>query len=149
MVNKIRRYASDTNSLLIIIVVKWSWEQPCNAGAMNISPVLVRHNEWPREWMTDSRSRHSVPLSFRLLLGCGIIAVSKAKGKEGNELFLLCYSPKITTQQPLFSLLCWQESKLALERGIVNMHIFNPPYPAVRPGCVPQNSIIVCNEKLE
>lgn len=45
--------------------------------------------------------------------------------------------------------LLWQKSKVAVETEIVNMYTFNPPYPAVRPGCVPWSTIIVCNEKLE
>jgi len=42
-----------------------------------------------------------------------------------------------------------RNQKLAVGKEIVNPYTFNLPHPAVRPGCVPRSSIIVCNEKLE
>lgn len=63
-----------------------------------------------------------------------------------SSVYLHCTVPYFARD---ISALCLQKSKLAVERGIVNMYAFNLPYPAVRPGCVPWSSIIVCNEKLE
>lgn len=136
------------------VMLKCSWEQPCKNGVVNFEWMNKRLNDrfqsfFSQIWAANAASDgHTGVASAQQRTWAKarprIISIVFAKTPERTT------APQPKSQPPVWCcLLCWQKSRPVVEGGIVNMHTFNPPYPTVRPGCVPETSIIVCNEKLE